>query len=451
MAQPSDIVGQVKQQLQAHPNPQRCLALSGGVDSVVLLHILVSLRDSLGFTLSAVHVDHGLSAYAHDWAQFCQQLCRQWQVPLHISKVSVPQHARQSLEANARAARYQALGSALTDGGQLLTAQHQDDQVESFLLAAKRGSGVAGLAAMPMCKSFGQGEHCRPLLACSRQQIEAYAQVNALNWVEDDSNQSTRFDRNFLRLEVLPLLQSRWPQVSQTMARSAELCGEQQALLEHYVTMDLDRCQYTDNSLLIAELASCNPAQRMAIIRLWLKQQGFHCPAAARLKLVWQQVAQAATSAEPEMDFKQFSIRRYQQRLYCVEPLAEIPSKPIPVMPNQTVALANGLTLCLTKACKPNSSDSQAGEHSLGVKAGDCLLTLRYPHSLNMKVTPYKKRQQSLKKVLQGAGIPPWLRPRTGLLYQGDDLVAVIGVCQCERLNHQPIDYRMTLSSAKTS
>lgn len=453
MADSTDLLSQVKQQLQAYPCNERVMALSGGIDSVVLLHLLAELKQTLHFRLSAVHVHHGLSEHGDEWARFCRRLCQQWQVAYEERRVTVRDKARESLEANARTARYQAIYEMMPTGAQLITAQHQDDQVESFLLAAKRGSGVAGLAAMPACKAFHSGQHCRPLLNCTREQIEAYAAKHQLTWVEDDSNQSRRFDRNFLRLEVMPLLRSRWPQVSRTIARSAQLCGEQQALLEQYIAKDLARCQYKDGSLQINELNSCSEPQRNGIFRLWLKQQGLLCPAAVRLTQIWQQVALANVSSEPNMQFKQYSIRRFQQRLYCVPTLAELPSEPLTLQVNQAMSLADDTEICLMKAseCQPNQSESML--ITMAPLTASSPVTIQYPKSMSLKVTPVNQRTQSLKKLLQGAALPPWLRSRIPLLYQGGQLLAVVGVCRCEATfqNVEPTNYLITLSAANTS
>ncbi|WP_268647783.1 tRNA lysidine(34) synthetase TilS, partial [Escherichia coli] len=159
-------------------------------------------------------------------------------VPLTVTHVQVD--ARQGgIEAAARAARYAAFSAALAEGEALLTAQHLDDQSETFLLALKRGSGPAGLSAMAARATLGEHLLLRPLLGCSRQTLESYAQRHALSWIDDDSNQDTRFDRNFLRLQVLPQLNQRWPHFASAVARSASLCAEQEQLLDELLAEPL--------------------------------------------------------------------------------------------------------------------------------------------------------------------------------------------------------------------
>ena len=189
---------------------------------------------------------HGLSAFADRWVEHCRSRCADWQIPLTVTHVQVD--ARRGIEAAARAARYAAFSTALTEGEALLTAQHLDDQSETFLLALKRGSGPAGLSAMAARAALGEHLLLRPLLGCSRQTLESYAQRHALTWIDDDSNQDTRFDRNFLRLQVLPQLNQRWPHFATAVARSAGLCAEQEQLLDELLAEPLQNLLAADRS-----------------------------------------------------------------------------------------------------------------------------------------------------------------------------------------------------------
>ena len=244
---------------------QRLLvAFSGGLDSSVLLHALAALRRQRpALQLRALHVHHGLSAFADRWVEHCRSRCADWQIPLTVTHVQVD--ARQGgIEAAARAARYAAFSTALTEGEALLTAQHLDDQSETFLLALKRGSGPAGLSAMAARAALGEHLLLRPLLGCSRQTLESYAQRHALTWIDDDSNQDTRFDRNFLRLQVLPQLNQRWPHFASAVARSAGLCAEQEQLLDELLAEPLQNLLAADRSLAIDGLTDCSPVRRFA-------------------------------------------------------------------------------------------------------------------------------------------------------------------------------------------
>ncbi len=211
---------------------QVLVAYSGGVDSSVLLHMLVEIaRQRSNLSVRAAYVHHGLSPYADQWAQHCLTTCLQWGIPCTVLTVTVDAR-KQGIEAAARAVRYQALQTHLYPDETLLTAQHLDDQCETFLLALKRGSGPAGLSAMATQARLGANQVLRPLLDVSRTQLEAYAHFHQLCWVDDESNLDHRYDRNFLRGQILPALTQRWPHFATAVARSAQLCAEQEQLLK---------------------------------------------------------------------------------------------------------------------------------------------------------------------------------------------------------------------------
>ncbi|NVJ58135.1 MAG: tRNA lysidine(34) synthetase TilS, partial [Vibrionaceae bacterium] len=203
------------------PNTRIVLAFSGGVDSRVLLDLLTQYHKEKQVDCLAVYVHHGLSSNADDWLARCQMWATQSGIDFIAEHVQLNANG-ESLEACAREARYQALRQHLNANDLLLTGQHSDDQLETFLLALKRGSGPKGLSAMGEATALGEATIVRPLLSVSRAQIEHYAQQQGLEWVEDESNQDTRFDRNFIRHQISPLLTQRWPHFAQSVNRSAQ-------------------------------------------------------------------------------------------------------------------------------------------------------------------------------------------------------------------------------------
>lgn len=248
---------------------QILVAFSGGLDSTVLLHQLVQWRtENPGVTLRAIHVHHGLSANADARVTHCENVCQQWQVPLVVERVQLAQEGL-GIEARARQARYQAFARTLLPGEVLVTAQHLDDQCETFLLALKRGSGPAGLSAMAEVSSLpehGLSARCLP----ARGELAQWALAHGLRWIEDESNQDDSYDRNFLRLRVVPLLQQRWPHFAEATARSAALCAEQESLLDELLADDLAHCQTSQGTLQIAPmLAMSDAAARRLSVAGW--------------------------------------------------------------------------------------------------------------------------------------------------------------------------------------
>ena len=194
------------------------VGLSGGVDSIVLLHLFLQLRENTGTKFSAVHVNHGLSQYAQQWQNTIQALCIKYKIPLIVEQVTIEQQSRTSLEQQARDARYQAIANALNTHSILFTGHHQSDQMETFILRLMRGSGLTGLGSMRKVSVYphqsGQDKQlkiARALLNISKQEIVRFAKQHNLTWVEDDSNSDDKFDRNYVRLSILPKFFQRWP------------------------------------------------------------------------------------------------------------------------------------------------------------------------------------------------------------------------------------------------
>ncbi|RPH25045.1 tRNA lysidine(34) synthetase TilS [Buttiauxella warmboldiae] len=401
------------------PHTHLLVAFSGGLDSTVLLHQLVTLRDShaANIHLRAMHIHHGLSPYADDWAAHCQNVCTRWNVPLEVQRVQLADDGL-GIEAHARAARYQALAAAILPEEALLTAQHLDDQCETFLLALKRGSGPAGLAAMPERLPFGETELIRPLLGQTRKELEAWAQEHQLSWIEDESNQDDGYDRNFLRLRMLPEIQQRWPHFPQSVARSAELCGEQEQLLDELLTEQLDELVQADGSLLIEPMQAFSDIRRAALLRRWFARQKALMPSRAALVRLWNEVATSREDANPRLRLGDHEIRRYRCALYRLPVMEGLGDKIFPwSAPFAPLTLPDGLGILRCTAL------GQAVRAPLSHE----LVTVRFRASGQIHIVG-RERGRSLKKIWQELAIPPWLRERTPLLYYGEQLIAALGV-----------------------
>ncbi|MHA3511773.1 tRNA lysidine(34) synthetase TilS [Yersinia enterocolitica] len=406
------------------------VGFSGGLDSSVLLHLLVCLRDQLipDLMIRAIHIHHGLNPLADSWVKHCQQQCEQWKIPLEVVRVTID--ARHTgIEAAARTARYQAFASHLAANEVLVTAQHLDDQCETFLLALKRGSGPAGLSAMAAKMPFAHSQLWRPLLAFSRETLENYAQVQQLQWIEDDSNQDDRFDRNFLRLRILPLLTQRWPHFAQATARSASLCAEQEQLLDELLADNLQQLQNAEGALSVEGLLVASEAKRAAILRRWLAQWGAAMPSQSQLQRLWLEVAMARQDAEPQLTLGAHQVRRFRQYLYLLSPLTEIR---IPYLSWAKVQAGSGsgpvvpAPLILPAGLGTLSFTTEGGQALKAPVIGD-EISIGFGLQGDIKIVG-RQHSRQIKKLWQELGIPPWLRERIPLLYFGEQLIAAAGV-----------------------
>ena len=401
-----------------HGFRQLLVAFSGGLDSTVLLHQLARLRESEPqLALRAVHVHHGISPCAESWASHCERVCESLHVPLTVCRVTLGQDGL-GLEAQARKARYGAFAQMLTSGEALVTAQHRNDQCETLLLALKRGSGPAGLAAMPESLPFAGTVILRPLLDVSRMQLEAWAHEHALSWIEDESNQDDSYDRNFLRLRVLPLLEARWPHFADAASRSARLCGEQEQLLDELLSEELARLTGEQGELKIAPLVSMSDARRGALLRRWLGARGAQMPSRPALQRLWTEVAQSRDDACPQLRFGNHEIRRYQGALWWVGSLPgqgerviawETPAEPL-ILPDGLGRLVVGATGAQVRA--PDNDEP---------------VTVRFKASGLLRIVG-RERGRSLKKLWQELRIPPWRRDTTPLIFYGEQLICAPGI-----------------------
>lgn len=414
----------LQQQLQQFPRVSRYhVAFSGGCDSLVLLHLLAQLHQQQPLELHAIHIHHGLQQQADQWATHCQRVCEQLSIPITIEYVDID-HCGKGIEAAAREARYSVFKHLLGEGEGLLLAHHQDDQAETLMLQLLRGAGVTGLAAMPAQARFGKGWLLRPLLDCSRQQLENYAREQELDWIEDPSNRDTRFDRNFLRQEVMPLLASRWPAVKPVLSRVAAHQAEAMGLLQELAELDWQQCRDRDNTLSIAAMNNLGMTRQRNLVRYWVKQlHGFEAPDSKHLARIMNEVIPAAGDAMPEVCWGNVEVRRYRGLLFVSGSRAAIPEQALPWDARSSIQVNEEISL---------KAESLEG---MGLKLAEIenhTLTIRFRQGGEVCRPAGRQHHHSLKKLMQEWGIPPWLRDRVPLIYLDDELAQVVGHCLCE-------------------
>ncbi|GAA0199250.1 tRNA lysidine(34) synthetase TilS [Kangiella japonica] len=288
------------------------IALSGGADSVALLHAISSQypKDKL----KAIYINHQLQAVSDEWADFCQSWCQELGVDFEVIAVEVDQKAA-SLENSARKARYQAFSKVIDSGQCLLTGHHQDDQAETLLLQLFRGAGPKGLSAMPYITSFAEGYHARPLLSVSKAEVLEYCKEHQLSFVDDPSNLDTQHRRNFVRHRVIPLLEQEWPQLTTTLSRVSQLQADTQVIVEERAQEDWEACYTEGKGLSVEGLKKLSEVRQNSLIRYWFEKLGLGMPSVKVLEQLLSQMLEAETDAQPMIEFKQGSLRRHQDHL----------------------------------------------------------------------------------------------------------------------------------------
>lgn len=402
------------------------IAYSGGVDSLVLLHCF----KQLGVNMRAVHVHHGLQNAADDWVRHCQQTCEALNIQLDVLYVDAKQKPGTSPEEAARNARYQALQKNMKAGDCLVTAQHLDDQAETLLLQLFRSASAAGLAAMPARKTFGEFLHIRPLLSFSRKDIESYATQNKLQWVEDPSNRDVSYDRNFLRKEILPLLENRWPELSTQLATVASQQASNLRVLEDMASIDLANALVTqdkpfsffkvESMLSIRRLKKLSSPRVLNLLRHWVILTLDKQPTRNLLQEIENALINSQPDAKPDIVFSGYAFRKFQDDLYLLKLKAESMVYEKTSWHPSSVLKLPGLNVQL-------KAIATSGE-GLDKKLLDESLTIRFRQGGEKFHPAGRRHSQRLKKLLQEAGIPPWEREVLPLLYLGNQLIAVVGL-----------------------
>lgn len=447
------------------------LAYSGGLDSTVLLDILTTLRNInnnhnylmvFPLSLRVVHIHHGMHQHADKWVNHCNQQCKMRNISfqvVYIKNFFKKNDKKCNIEASARFFRYQKLYDLLNLGEILLTAHHMDDQVETFLLALKRGSGPTGLSGMSIdAFYYHKYRILRPLLKCSRLQLKKYAISNNLDWVEDDTNKNIVFDRNFLRIKVLPCLYKRWPSFNKVVTRTAELCRKQEYLLNELLLNFLNPLIDADGALFFEPLLQYSALKGQALLRLWIAGFSVKMPPYQFIYRLWTEVILSRNDAAPILRLDQNLCRRFRGKLYFIPVSITLPvdttilnwvdscnTMLLPcnlgllifyplifsnnflqkkkLMANTKITCISNiffnffkkhgkiLTICIVRAPRFNEK-----------------ISVRFGHVDGLLYILNRNRGRKLKKIWQELAIPPWLRDRIPLLFYNHILIAAIGV-----------------------
>ncbi len=390
-----------------------CVALSGGLDSTVLLHATSAVAAQDRIPLRAVHVDHGLQAESAGWAAACRAACGVLGISMDVLSLGLVPPKGESLEAAARESRYAALSRHLAPGEWLLTAHHQDDQLETVLIQLLRGAGVAGLAAMPSRARLGAGWHVRPLLDVEREELAAYARDQGLAWHQDPMNNALRFDRGWLRSRVLPAIRYRWPAAAATVTRSALHLAEAARLLAELAVADA-AAAVDEGRLSLEELGRLSRDRQVNLLRWWLRQAGLRAPPAARLGAAMPEFFAARGDAAPCLRWGEGEIRRYRGRLYALPRLPDPPAV-------GAADVSGGLDLG-TGLGRFELVAGQDGGIAASLAATAAIRFRRGGESLRPHPGRPRKR---LKDLCQESGVVPWMRDRLPLVYVGERLAAV--------------------------
>lgn len=404
------------------------VALSGGLDSMALLHALHTLKldGQLKQKLAAIHVNHGLNPGADDWQSFCEERCRLFTIPLKTVQLKLGSASVENLEERARNARYTAFESMLEKDECLLLGHHRDDQMETLILRLMRGSGPRGLGGIPRSRLLGNSRLLRPLLGFDRKALLEYAQSEGINWIEDDSNKAREFDRNFIRHELLPLIENRWPGYRESWAKTVQLSQEADAQLTELAQVDLRSVATRDRRIIqLTPLLSFSEPRQRNLLRHWLESIGFPGVGWTLLTRLTREIITARVDTPAELSWRGGCLQRYRDQLYALA------DNPMPVLQEQQWSLQQQPVLDLPGNGGLGGASRVLNEDASNrrplLQGGIDTLTVRY-RSPGEMFRQAGRPAKSLKKLFQEAGMAPWLRARQPLLYLGEELVCIPGV-----------------------
>jgi tRNA(Ile)-lysidine synthase len=390
-----------------------CVGLSGGLDSVVLLDLLHRLQLIDYIELFSIHVNHQLSPHASQWADFCRQLCAQKNIPLQIETVTVARDSGLGIEAAARETRYAVFKKQHADV--IALAHHADDQAETLLLQLLRGAGVKGASAMPML-SHSTPVVVRPLLGVTRAELEIYAAQRELKWITDESNADIRFDRNYVRHEVMPRIEQRFPAYRATLGRSAQHFAEAAQLLDELAGIDAKNATQ-NNSLSQTVFAQLSQARSKNLLRYFLAQHLVAMPQAARLDELVRQLQTCERDAEVCAELGEHEVRAWRGHIYVIERSSAVGNLQLSWNGEEEIKLPSNLgALKFTPTKGPGISVAKLINNAVTIRTRSGGETLQLIAN---------RPRRTLKNLLQESDVPPWKRERLPLLFCGEAVVWV--------------------------
>lgn len=400
-------------------NPSLVIAYSGGLDSTVLLHVLCQLQAYLPMQLSAVHINHQISKNAGHWVNVCSQTCANLNIPIKIEHVDIDKKSGLGIEAAARQARYHAL--SLQKADYICLGQHQDDQAETLLLQLARGAGAKGLSGMGQFDI--ERRLLRPFLNVSRAELMTYAKAYRLQWVEDESNTDTKFDRNFIRHELVPIFTKQYPTISQTLARTAMHMAKANEMLNDLAAIDaqvaIDQSQ-PYGAVKLAVFAQLSRARQGNLVRWWLDSNQIDMPSAAVLNQILAQLMSERTDAAIKIKVaKNLYIMRYNSQAFLVNEPKKLTTIDLLWHGENAITLPDASRLLFIRTKGEGIAYHSDSDFKLRIKNREGGERLR------LEIGGPRRR---LKTILQSAEMPPWQREQLPLIYIGDTLATIPNV-----------------------
>lgn len=386
------------------------IGFSGGADSTALLQALFECREQLQAPIHAVHFHHGLQSSADAWEAHCAAFCAERDIPYLSEKLDIDPSGKASLEEEARNCRYRAVGGILGKDEMYLTAHHAEDQAETLFLNLMRGSGIEGLAGIPILRNLEHGWVARPLLETRRRDLELFLDQRLIGWLSDPTNEDTSFDRNYLRMELFPLLERRWPGLTGRLSRTARNARATANAMALFIESQSGELINDRLKMPLHKLLELDTEMQGLILRQWLRRHEVPVLPEQRLQEFLMQLSSARTASKTEVKWGDWMIKHYHHDLWL--------HRRSPYAACEEKAWKNGMELDLgpdSGCLRLVGADTPIppGWMVRSRRAGDRIRPL--PHGPSRKA----------KHLFRAASIPPWLRPGIPVLEWDGEPVAI--------------------------
>ena len=389
------------------------IAYSGGIDSTTLLYLSGKIAKKLNKKISAVHVNHNLNKESKNWEIHCKNFCKDIRIPLKIINLNIVLNKGDSIEERAREDRYKFIYNLMTRRTVMMTAHHRDDQAETFVCQLLRGAGAKGLSSMPELKKIKKGYHIRPFLKLSKRDLNNIIKNNNLSYIKDNSNDDTKFSRNFIRKSIFPVIEKKWPSYSETISRSAFNLSESVKLNEELAKIDIKNYLLKEDNKVSVSIKELESYRFNNVIRFWIKKNNYRMPSSEQIFSIYKNILKAGKDKAPFFTCAEYEIRRYNDYIEIMDPLTKHDPSVVYVWEAKKNLVISSLSINLSWK---NLEDRLGFEINKNVevkfrKSGE-----------NIQIGGSKK---SLKDYMRENKIPPWKRERTLLIYIDKELKAV--------------------------
>ncbi|ADP67086.1 tRNA lysidine(34) synthetase TilS [Buchnera aphidicola] len=407
----------IKEIISQYQNKSFLVAYSGGLDSTVLLYKLLEIKKKYYIKIRAIHINHNLTLLSKKWSEHCKKICNINHIPLIVENINI-KNKTNNLEEKLRIKRYNIIYNHLFSDEILLTGHHINDQCETFFLSLKRGSGPTGLSSMSFETLFGTKKIVRPFLKKTKIELQTWAKKKKLHWIEDFSNLNIDYDRNFIRNEVIPILEKRWSYFLKNCFRTTIICQQETRLLNDFLRERIYKLIKFDDSLNIENFKNIKQEMCTALIRYWILLKKIKMPSYKNIQCIYRQMIFSRIDSNPKIILGKHEVRRYKQSLHFIKTQPSLKNTLLFWHKNNIkLTLPNNLGYLI----KNNN-----GTVLPGPKENE-LINIRFQYEGYVLILGRSKKRK-IKKIWQEKNIPPWLRNQIPLLFYNNYFISAIGV-----------------------